>query len=422
MNKLKILFIIALIIIGIKGISVKAATSVTVDTKTYSYSPVYDAGVYYYYGAYVSNSSVGTATNTTTSNGYAGRMRVYAYFTSANSLKKTRQYTLKARVCGGNSTFGTQVEEAVPEFIHYAYNTSQSMTGAINGNTTDAVMTYTRESAANGGCVNFNFIFTPVVDNLRAVGFWVTFSRLAPVSTCWEGDCSSEHRQDDYLVSTLNANTGSFNVTSLSVSYNESSGSTAVIEQNQQTIIQKEEEIKNAVNGLPARIWATIKADLQSLFIPTDEQMEELMEETEETMTEKMGLLGLPATIYFNVMHILEDVESDSNWCFSWDAVKVPNFESYNIIQAGNWCFDSINQNEKIASMRNTTHLLMGALILLGFVGYLWNKKNIILEIPDREDYIYITEEDSFMYDIDSGEVIGNGMHKTKKTERRMKK
>lgn len=246
MKKIKFLLFIALIFLGVTNVK---AANLSYSNATYSYSPVYDAGVYYYYGGYVSNSAIGTATNTTTSNRYAGRMRIYTYFTSANALRTSNQYQIKARVCSDNGTFGYDVEQAVPTFIHYAYNTTNSMTGAINGSTDDAIMTYSRVSS-DTHCMDFTFTFTPRVDSLRAVGFWVTFSRLDPVSTCWEGDCSNEHRQDTYLVSTLNANTGSFNVNSLNVTYVQSGTSTAVLEQQQQIMIQQQQQINNNINNI----------------------------------------------------------------------------------------------------------------------------------------------------------------------------
>ena len=427
MNKLKILFFIALIIIGVKGWNVKA-TSLSFSNAKVGFSSIkYDSTYGYNYSLYTEHINNNTSYTTTTSNGftYLTRARFYVYVDSSNSLQKTRQYTFNYKICTAWENFNGYFSSANIKLLNVMKSTGTNITDAVSEEASSVSISRTAVSGSPN-CSNLIIIYRPTTNNLRTVGFWVSFLDFVPnTNTCYVGDCGNVGYNSftGELLQTYNGsygNNGYFKYT-LTASYEDSSGN-AIIEQNTQTIINQQNEIKNSINSLPQRIWATIKADLQALFVPTDVQMQGLMDEVEETMTSKLGLLGLPATLYFNVMHILEDVESESNWCFSWNAVKVPNFESYNIIQAGNWCFDSINENEKIASMRTTAHLLMGALILLGFVGYLWNKKNVILEIPDREDYIYITEEDSFMYDINSGEVVGNGMHKTKKTERRMKK
>ena len=236
----KILFSIGLFLISIP---VLAATNVPMSNSSYSYSAVKNMGTYYYYDSYIANLSINTAQSTTSSTRWAGRSRTYAYFTSANALRSSNQYTAKMRVCGGSSVFGSYVSEAVPAKIHWAYNTTNSMTGAIDGNINDLIMTYQVVSPQNG-CIDFNFIFTPPVDGLRAVGFWVSYSRLSPVSTCWEADCSSEHRQDDVLVDTAESgsSSGIFKVSSFTISYIEGGTSTALIEYNQQLMLQQQQQ------------------------------------------------------------------------------------------------------------------------------------------------------------------------------------
>ena len=124
-------------------------------------------------------------------------------------------------------------------------------------------------------------------------------------------------------------------------------------------------------------------------------------------VTTKLGILAFPITLYTQIIDLVQNV-NDSNWCITWDPVKVPNFEDSVIIEAGEFCFSTILQNEKINSFRTSCHLIIGALILLAFVQYLRNCANKVLDVPDRSDYTYITTTTTtyYTYDHSTGEAI----------------
>lgn len=147
--------------------------------------------------------------------------------------------------------------------------------------------------------------------------------------------------------------------------------------------------------------------NLINIIIPTEEQMEDLFDQFQEGITEKLGILGLPVTVYTNIMHLVDNT-TENNWCFSWDGVEVPNFENYTIIQAGQYCFNDMLSNNKIKALRDFSITFSGALILLAFIQFLKNMLHRVLDVPDRDEYTYFTQEDVYTINNETGEVTGH--------------
>lgn len=165
-------------------------------------------------------------------------------------------------------------------------------------------------------------------------------------------------------------------------------------------------------------IVSFLKPDhLINIIVPTEKQMNDLLDDTTDMIATKIGILGLPMTVYTQFIKLINNT-SETDYCMTWDAVHVPNFEeSIPIIAAGNFCFSSILENEKIATFRSTCMTIIGGLILFAFVAYLKNSYNKIFDIPDREEYTYFTTEDTYTVDDHTGEVL-NHKYSQRKTFR----
>lgn len=165
-------------------------------------------------------------------------------------------------------------------------------------------------------------------------------------------------------------------------------------------------------------IVSFLKPDhLINIIVPTEKQMNDLLDDTTDMIATKIGILGLPMTVYTQFIKLINNT-SETDYCMTWDAVHVPNFEeAVPIIAAGNFCFSSILQNEKIATFRTTCMTIIGGLILFAFVAYLKNSYNKIFDIPDREEYTYFTTEDTYTVDDHTGEVL-NHKYSQRKTFR----
>lgn len=158
-------------------------------------------------------------------------------------------------------------------------------------------------------------------------------------------------------------------------------------------------------------------AHLINIIVPTEKQMNDLLDDTTDMIATKIGILGLPMTVYTQFIKLINNT-SETDYCMTWDAVHVPNFEeAVPIIAAGNFCFSSILENEKIATFRSTCMTIIGGLILFAFVAYLKNSYNKIFDIPDREEYTYFTTEDTYTVDDHTGEVL-NHKYSQRKTFR----
>ena len=193
---------------------------------------------------------------------------------------------------------------------------------------------------------------------------------------------------------------------------------TEVIKDSADKIISGQDKIKDSITstsdddedescGIICKLKSIVKflkpTSLSNLIVPNEDQMHDLMDTMQTQVTTKLGILGFPISLYTQLIDLVQNV-TDSDWCISWDSVTVPNFEDHTIIEAGTYCFSTILQNEKINTFRTSCHLIIGALILLAFVQYLKNCANKVLDIPDREDYIYFTSEDVYSVS-DTGEV-----------------
>lgn len=204
------------------------------------------------------------------------------------------------------------------------------------------------------------------------------------------------------------------------VTYEE--GVNAIIDKKTDEIIKGQDKIKDSITstsdndedescGIICKLKSIVKflkpTSLANIIVPNEDQMHDLIDTMQTQVTTKLGILAFPITLYTQIIDLVQNV-NDSNWCFAWDPVKVPNFEDSVIIEAGEFCFSSILQNEKINSFRTSCHLIIGALILLAFVQYLKNCANKVLDVPDRSDYTYITTTTTtyYTYDHSTGEAI----------------
>lgn len=151
--------------------------------------------------------------------------------------------------------------------------------------------------------------------------------------------------------------------------------------------------------GIICKLKSIVKflkpTSLSNLIIPNEDQMHDLMDTMQTQVTSKLGILAFPVTLYTQIINLVQNV-SDTNWCIDWNDVVVPNFEDSVIIEAGQFCFSTILQNEKVSTFRNSCLVIVGGLILLAFAQFLKNCYNRVLDLPDRDDYTYVTTEDVY--------------------------
>ena len=188
---------------------------------------------------------------------------------------------------------------------------------------------------------------------------------------------------------------------------------TQVIERNFIEVKESQEETK----GLLRQIIDIFKTgNLEYLIIPTEEQMQTLLNDMQTKVNQKLGILGLPLTIYTRFMNLAQ-TETQENWCITWNNVTVPNFENETpIIQSGSWCFNTILENEKVSTFRTICINIIGGLIILSFIQYLMNALHRVLDVPQHEEYEYITTEDVQEYSA-NGSYMGR-QHRVRTTIR----
>lgn len=177
-------------------------------------------------------------------------------------------------------------------------------------------------------------------------------------------------------------------------------------------IICKLKGIFTGIANLPSKIGDLLK----SLFIPSDEQMSDLLNDTQTKLNNKLGILALPTTLYTQFLNLLTS-DVNENTCIQFDNIKDPVYDQL-LIGSSSFCFNTLLQNEKLNTFRTSCLLIVGGLLLLAFVSFLKKQYNRILDINDPdENYEYITSEDSYNIDYSTGEVTGM-KHNERKTRR----
>lgn len=177
-------------------------------------------------------------------------------------------------------------------------------------------------------------------------------------------------------------------------------------------IVCKLKGIFTGITNLPSKIGELLK----SLFIPSDEQMSDLLNDTQTQLNSKLGILGLPTSIYTQFLNLLTS-DVNENTCIQFDDIKDPVYDQL-LIGSSSFCFNTLLQNEKLNTFRTSCLLIVGGLLLLAFVSFLKKQYNRILDINDPdENYEYITSEDSYNIDYSTGEVTGM-KHNERKTRR----
>lgn len=184
------------------------------------------------------------------------------------------------------------------------------------------------------------------------------------------------------------------------------------ISSNKCGIICKLKGIFTGIVNLPSKIGDLLK----SLFIPSDGQMSDLLNDTQSQLNSKLGILGLPTSIYTQFLNLLTS-DVNENTCIQFDNIKDPVYDQL-LIGSSSFCFNTLLQNENLNTFRTSCLLIVGGLLLLAFVSFLKKQYNRILDINDPdENYEYITSEDSYNIDYSTGEVTGM-KHNERKTRR----
>ena len=135
-------------------------------------------------------------------------------------------------------------------------------------------------------------------------------------------------------------------------------------------IICKLKGIFTGIANLPSKIGDLLK----SLFIPSDEQMSDLLNDTQTQLNSKLGILGLPTSIYTQFLNLLTS-DVNENTCIQFDDIKDPVYDQL-LIGSSSFCFNTLLQNEKLNTFRTSCLLIVGGLLLLAFVSFLKKQYN----------------------------------------------
>lgn len=189
---------------------------------------------------------------------------------------------------------------------------------------------------------------------------------------------------------------------------------------------QREQEQKNHEKAEETRkgIWQTIKDlpgkfldMLKSLFIPGNDYFSNWFNSMKTFFEEKLGFLVTPFDILFSFINNFLDL-NDGDAIINIPNITVPNFENSIIIkaQAFNWS-ELLKSKPAFKTLWNLYLDFVDVFLIVNFLNLSLNTYNRIVGNNDIS-YDYYTVEDSYSYDVNTGEVL-SARRNERKTQRK---
>ena len=175
--------------------------------------------------------------------------------------------------------------------------------------------------------------------------------------------------------------------------------------------------IFEAILDLPNTIVNLLIDGLSSLFIPSDDFLQNWFTEMQESLEEQLGFLSYPTTWIITILQRFMTLEDTGSYVLSWGNINVPLFD-VPIIQAGSFDLATLLENDTINTFHEIYFMVLNALTLLAFMGLCMNTYNRIFG-GDQDNYTYLSVENSYDVDPSTGEILTQ--HTRERESRRVK-
>lgn len=181
---------------------------------------------------------------------------------------------------------------------------------------------------------------------------------------------------------------------------------------------KKEESIFDIILSLPNKIINGISNILKSLFVPSNDFLNNWFTSIRDGFEKQLGFLAYPITWILEVLNRFLTLNDTGSYVISWSAIKVPNFDT-NIIEAGSFDLATLLNNPTIKSFHDIYFIIIDSLFLLSFFNLCINAYNRCFG-GDVDNYEYISVDEGYTFDDKTGEVKSRWT-KTRTTSRRKK-
>ena len=122
---------------------------------------------------------------------------------------------------------------------------------------------------------------------------------------------------------------------------------------------------------LPGKIVNLLVDGLKSLFVPDSEEMNELINNFKNTMSEKLGVIYQAGDLIIDIFQKIIDDTSPENACLTFPRLKLPEVDQA-IIEETDFCFNTIT--DEIPILLTTIRGATGIFITLSFINMLKKK------------------------------------------------
>lgn len=177
--------------------------------------------------------------------------------------------------------------------------------------------------------------------------------------------------------------------------------------------------IKSVLEGiinLPSKLVGLLGDLLKSLFIPSDTFFQNWFTDLQKAFEKQLGFLSYPFTWILEILNRFLSLTDTGHYIINWPSIKVPNF-NFNIINSGSYDLASLLQDSTINRFHELYFTITNALMILAFFGLCMNTYNKIFG-GSEDNYEYISVDEGYNIDSDTGEVTGQWVRE-RKTRRR---
>lgn len=183
-------------------------------------------------------------------------------------------------------------------------------------------------------------------------------------------------------------------------------------------IVSLPTKIIDGISSIISSLLDGIIDGLKTLFIPSDDFLNNWFTSVREGFEKQLGFLAYPITWILEILNRFLTLNDTGSYVISWSAIKVPNFDK-NIIEAGSFDLATLLNNPTIKSFHDIYFVVIDSLFLLSFFNLCINAYNRCFG-GDIDNYEYVSVDEGYTFDDKTGEVKSRWT-KTRTTSRRKK-
>lgn len=155
---------------------------------------------------------------------------------------------------------------------------------------------------------------------------------------------------------------------------------------------------------VPPEQMGPLEKFIHDLFVPSNDFLSNWFSDINDSISKQMGFLAYPFTWVLDFLENFLTLEDTGHYIISWSDIKVPNFESFSIIEGGSFDLATLLENNTLNAFHELYFLITDALMIIAFLYLCINTYNRIFG-GQVDNYEYISVDEGYNVDPKTGEV-----------------